>query len=137
MRFSHYILLLLAISLVFYFMGSRPIINLVEEKGSHPVKISCPDVDKFCSGTSEDSVVLAAILGVFSLGVAALAAYVLGYSAIYIIPIFLLLAGLTFFVFPLDFVLNAGIPDTIRYPMVLIFNTITVFACISFIRGSD
>lgn len=137
MRFSHYILLLVAISIVFYYMGARPIIDLVEKQGGNPLKISCPDTDKFCTSTSGDGIIMAAILGAFSLGVAALAAFVLGYSAIYIIPIFILLAGLTFFVFPLDFVLNAGIPDAVRYPMTLLFNVITVFAVISFIRGSD
>jgi hypothetical protein len=96
------------------------------------------------------------LLGLGALAAAAiggaLVLSVSGFSAIYIIPIFILAFIVNFLVVPISMffdsscapvaagavqtcVVTGGIPSIIYYPFLLIFNIITVMAIISFVRG--
>jgi len=129
MRWGAFVLLLLSISLTLYFVGYRPIINVIEDKGESPLSIACETEDAFCDN---QEVILGAIFLTLT-AAAGLTALVLGYSAIYIIPILLLMALLSFFIYPLDFLMGA--PDIIRYPVLAVFNVLSVLAVMDFVRG--
>lgn len=135
MRFVAYVMLLFCVSLMLYFMGYRPIIDLFNAKGSGILAISCP-VDPsnptaipIC--TNQDYVMGAVFL--FILGATGLVALMSGFAALYVIPMLLLMAVLNFFIFPLNFIFGA--PELLRIPVLAFYNIITVLAAMNFIRG--
>ncbi len=128
MRYSTYMLLLFSISLVLYYFGYGPVVNIFSEH-DQPISIGCPEGDPYCT---DQSTVIGAIFLVL-LGAAALVALVTNFSAMYVIPILLLMATLNFFIFPLNFIYSA--PDLLKVPLFTFFNVITVLAVLDFIRG--
>lgn len=136
MRLSAYLILLFSVGLILYFMGYAPIINIFNAKGASPLSISCPNTDKYCqqnNATNTGVVLGASILAI--LGATALGSLIIGYSAIFIIPIVLLIGLLNFFVFPLNFMMDPSFPDIIKYPVLAFFNILTVLAVLNFVRG--
>lgn len=131
MRFPAYIILMFGISLSLYFLGYQPIAVQMLAQGSSPVKINC-------EGTAicEDQTVIIGSIFFFLIAAAALITLVTGFSAIYVIPIFILLAVLNFFVLPMNFMMSVTEP-LIKYPVLALLNTLTVLAVINFIRGGS
>lgn len=129
MRLTGYILLLFSISLVLYYLGYGPIINIFTERGAQPLSITCETGETFCT---DSTVVLGAIIAV-TLGASVLVTLVAGFSAIYIVPLLLLIALLNFVMFPFDFIMSA--PEAISIPILTLFNILTVLAVLNFVRG--
>jgi len=157
MRFGAYVVLLFSISLVLYFMGYTSVVsqygslsglNTSTNSTSNLVGITC-DSGKLPTGggnqTAIDYVqaqkdcpsnqfVFGALFFVL-IGAAAIIVFVSGFSAIYIVPLLILMAIMQFFVMPMSFILDASIPVEIRVALIVFFNMLTVLASIHFIRG--
>jgi len=131
MRFAEYIILMFAIATSLYFLGYKPLAIQYIEMGSTPTKIACPADDPICTN---NTVVIGAIFAALILA-AGLLVLVQSFSAIYVIPIFILLAILNFFILPLDFLMTVQEPF-IKYPVLGLLNVLTVLAITNFIRGN-
>lgn len=129
MRFTAYIILLFSISLSLYFLGYQPIAVQFLAQGSTPVHINCEG-----QAVCQDQNVILGSVFFFLIASAALITLVTGFSAIYVIPIFILLAILNFFILPLNFMMSVQEP-LIKYPILALLNMLTVLAVSNFIRG--
>ena len=136
MRLTNYIMLWLAIVLVFYFLGYPPaIINVINASftagGTLDIKLTL--VAMFNAIASAD--------GLAALGISAIAALALtflsGFGAIYIIPIFIIIVVFNIFAFPVSSIITPGTPDIVRIPLLLFFNVLLLLTAITFIRGGD
>jgi hypothetical protein len=130
MRFTAYIIFVFSVSLVLYFLGYGPIVNVFNSRGGSILNIDCPEGTPFCT---DNNVILGAIFSVVLLAVGALILLITGFSAMYIIPAVILIAVLNFLIFPFDFIFSA--PTYISVPIVAFFNIISVLAVLNFIRG--
>lgn len=140
MKFSTYIWFLFAVCLVLYYLQYYPMVVYFADNGQSIVNIECAEGDQFCQNEARaefyrTSTVFGAMLLVIAGAGIALVALITGYSAIYIIPLLILMAILNFVVFPLGFVLDPTIPEFLKYPIAVFFNLMTVLATVSFIRG--
>lgn len=131
MRFSAYILLIFCISMSLYFIGYDNIISHFQEKGHSPIILNCQEDDPFCN---DNTVIIGSIIATIGLATA-IATLVSGYSAIYILPIILLLGILNFVVFPLDFLMSIEDP-LIRFPVLGLFNLLLIISFLDFVRGN-
>lgn len=131
MRFAAYIILMFSITTSLYFLGYQPIALQYIGMGSTPTKIACPTGDPTCTDTT---VIIGAMFAVLILA-AGLLTLITGFSAIYVIPIFILLAILNFFILPLNFLVTVQEP-LIKYPILGLLNILTVLAVTNFIRGN-
>ena len=130
MRLGALVLLWFGVGLVLYFMGSAPLINIFQIHGKDILLIAgCEGGDLFC--TSNATVIGAILLSIVLAG--GLAALFGGFSAMYVIPIIILVGVLNFFIFPLDFLMHA--PDFIQFPLIALNNILTALAVTNFIRG--
>ena len=80
------------------------------------------------------------MLGVLSLAITTAVClailYVSGFSIIYIVPILLIQALLSFFIFPFGLFLNSSLlPNAIGIPLIFIFNVLMILAVADFIKG--
>ena len=137
MRLTNYIMLWLAICLVFYFLGYPPgIITVLSSTYTN------------ANGTIDITTLLKSLFdgittpaGLTALGISAVAAVVLtflsGFGAIYIIPIFIFIVVVNVFAFPISDIITSTTPDIIRIPLLLFFNTLLILSAITFIRGGD
>ena len=137
MRLTNYIMLWLAICLVFYFLGYPPgIINVLNT--SYMNANGTLDITNLLKSLFDGITTPA---GLTALGVSAVAAVVLaflsGFGAIYIIPIFIIIVVFNIFAFPVSSVITSDTPDIIRVPLLLFFNTLLLLTAITFIRGGD
>lgn len=65
-----------------------------------------------------------------------LSSLLLGFSAIYVMAIIILLAILNFFVFPFGIFINDAIIDPyLQLPLLFVFNVLTVLGFTDFVRG--
>lgn len=168
MRFSSYVGLMLCLSLGFYLMGQPSALLYILGCGNSGTAIDSTGSSTYgCSPISITSMInrmgqmitsLPSQGSLIGLGTAAAAAIgtailvsVSGFSAIYIIPIFILAFIVNFLVVPVSMFLPAvcsptaagtistctanSLPDIIYMPFLLIFNVITVMAIVSFVRG--
>jgi hypothetical protein len=125
---------------MFYFLGFGPIVQILDEKGNVALKLVCdtpnPESIEEALLCEDPNVVLGSALAWILLA-GGLAALITGFSAIYVIPIILLLAFLNFFIFPLGFVFGGTdvVPDILKTPIIAFFNVLTVLAVTNFIRG--
>lgn len=131
MRFGAYIILLLSISFPLYYFGFSNV--GFTELGLTPLPIGCADGDIYCNDPAnrDGSNVLGIMIAVVA-GASILVGLISGYSAIYIVPILILIAILNFFVFPLNFLYNY--PE-LTVPALAVFNVLTVLASTDFIKG--
>lgn len=143
MRLSMYLSLLFSISLVFYIAGYTPVGWQVLTMTSGGIFNIAPDgnIDDTIQPTEElvaenSGSVLLILFGTIMASVLVLS-FVLGFSAIYIIPAILLFGILNFFVFPLGAILDLAMPDMLRVSIIFFYNFITVMAVITFIRGGN
>jgi hypothetical protein len=74
---------------------------------------------------------------IFGAAVAAtlIAAFMGGFSANFVAPIFLLFIILEFYIFPFSFLFNQTLPAPFGFLIVIILNTLTLLSIIGFIRG--
>jgi hypothetical protein len=140
-----YISILFAITLVFYLGGYTPIgTQLLEVTGNGNNSgildvASSGEIDNTINPTTEDEsqkAVLTTMMLTIG-GAVVLLSFLLGFSAIYIIPLLMLFSILNFFVFPMSAVLDPMMPIEIKVILIFFYNTITVMACITFIRGGN
>lgn len=136
MRLTNYIMLWVAIVVVFYFLGYPPgIINIISTSytSGGVLDIKTLLTALFNSITTD--------AGLSALGISALAALALtflsGFGAIYIIPIFIIIVIFNVLAFPISSIITASTPDIIRIPLLLFFNVLLLLTGITFIRGGD
>ena len=148
MRWENYVLFLFSLSVVFYFFGyTSPLMKTLSNQGCTDAKIA----EAKANGTELNCVVDAASLlkaiaqnitsdksleDLLLISVVGFAALLLtGFGTIYLIPLIMLLTLLNYVVFPISFIADPALPDFVKYPLVVFFNLLTVFAISSYVRG--
>ncbi len=145
MRYSSYVLFMLAITIVFYFLGYSSVNNILMQRGITFFSITCPPYSDTSSETSASNpyplicpntngliIIASFILAISFIGVLT---FLSGFSAVYVVAMVLLAVSVNFFVFPISsgiFDPNSSIISTI---LVVIFNTLLVLAVLDFVRG--
>jgi hypothetical protein len=142
MRLEAYVILTFSIGLVLYLLGyqSIGIMMLFGQQGGGfldfgtILNVMTSSILNGGSGTGP--------LAVIGLGLVAAAAtaLILGFSALFIIPIVMLIALLNFLVFPFSFLITAPndpIASAFYIPFVVFMNILCVLALASFVRGGN
>lgn len=150
MRFSAYILFLLAVCIPLFLFGydsmatrllghnnitvgntNTTIINDYTMGNRTAIQVTCATGDIYCNSTSSSGAILWAILALILgfIGVNLL----LGFAAMYVIPALIMLAIINLVIIPYDFLLV--LPHPIDYILFAVFNIITITAVVDFIRG--
>jgi len=144
MRLSTYLALLFSISLVFYLMGFPTVASMVEAKGGDPLTImgvgDSDDVinDISTNSGSSQNTILGVIFGGTVFIAVGILSLILGFSAIYIIPLLILIGMLNYFVFPIGIIFaSAEMPEILSVSILFFYNFITVMAIITFVRGNS
>lgn len=144
MRLSTYLALLFSISLVFYLMGFPTVASMVEAKGGDPLSImgvgDSDDVinDISTNSGSSQNTILGVIFGGTVFIAVGILSLILGFSAIYIIPLLILIGMLNYFVFPIGIIFaSAEMPEVLSVSILFFYNFITVMAIITFVRGNS
>lgn len=144
MRLSTYLALLFSISLVFYLMGFPSVASMVEAKGGDLFTIigvgDSDDVinDISTNSGSSQNTILGVIFGGTVFMAVGILSLILGFSAIYIIPLLILIGALNYFVFPIGVIFaDTQMPAVLSVSIIFFFNFITVMAIITFVRGNS
>ena len=149
MRFSAYILFLLAVTLPLYIFGYGNAISTIEgfrtitipfqnstvtntySMGNSTIQIACQTGDIYCSSPQNNTTImwsiLALILGFIGVNL------LLGFAAMYVVPALIIIAIISFVVMPYSFL--SGMPWPLDVMLFAIFNTITILSVVDFIRG--
>ena len=150
MRFSAYILFLLAVCIPLYLLGfhdavqslTAPRTMVINQSssnysiGSSTVNVACANGDIYCQQTQGNNgpsllwAFFAVLLGAFIL-----VSFLTGFAAMYVIPAILLVAFINFVIIPYSFLTDVAMPWPLPVLLFGIFNTITVLAVADFIRG--
>jgi len=142
MRFTNYVFLMMGLTLMLYFMGFTPIVNILA--ATDPIDSQLYQTTTNPDGTTQidaeatllnKNVVIGAIV-VIAIGAGVAAAFLTGYAITYIIPIIIFMVVLNLFILPINFLIDPSItPEIIAYPVLLIYNTITVLSFVNFVRS--
>lgn len=143
MRFAPYVILMLCISAIFYLMGlTQPLVSVYDTHSGQFLKLNCPaDADPPSPYQNEDpectDTFFSILMGVLTIGIlGVVVSTLMGFSAMYIVPIILLYILVNFFVFPFSILLDtAAMPPEISVLLVVAINAISVLALLNFIRG--
>jgi len=135
MRFGAYIMLLFSINLIFYAMGyhSYGIAQVFSAQGSNWLTMDGIITGLTNAILNPSPAILTVMAGIT---IAAIASLLLGFSAIYIIPLVMLFALLNYFAFPLS-IIDAHDPMLGTFGMVIVvfLNLLSLLAITSFVRG--
>lgn len=140
MRFGAYILFMFSIVLVFYLMGykSAAMTELYNQQADVSAADGSIDIPLFLAGMAESALAPQNFISLVIIAIAAAATtLILGYAAIYIIPIAMLIFIMNYVVFPFAFILDPSTPDMIRIPVTVFLNLITMMGILSFVRGGN
>jgi hypothetical protein len=136
MRLTNYIMLWVAIVIVFFFLGYPP--NIISVISSSYTSGGVLDIKSVLTSLFNS---ITTDAGLAALGISALAALALtflsGFGAIYIIPIFIIIVVFNIFTFPISTIITATTPDIVKIPLLLFFNVLLLLTAITFIRGGD
>lgn len=135
MRLGAYILLMFSISLVFYLMGYKSVAlqALYDAQAGGTFDISV-FIGKLAEGALAPQNALGTVLALIA---GAAATLVMGYAAVYIIPLAFLLIFLNTVVYPFSFVIDDAMPNEVKVPLVVLFNLLSIMAVLSFTRGGN
>jgi hypothetical protein len=136
-RFSTYALFMTVLTIFLYFMGSPTIMDALESSNSwgNAIDETCY-ADPLCESKSNNNSYVGALLAVVGLAGVALAGFLLGFSAIYVLALVIVVGILNFFVFPIGIFITPEIIDPyVGYPLLFLFNVIEVLAITDFVRG--
>jgi membrane-bound ClpP family serine protease len=136
-------------TLILYFIGSPTVLTQLQSSSSWgaPVDTTCKPIldpatnqtvsDPFCRSTqnsNNNSVLGLMLLIIGAAGI--LAGLLLGFSAIYVMAIVILIGIMNFFVFPYGIFINTAIlPPELGLPLLFFFNVLTVLGISDFVRG--
>lgn len=137
MRLTAYIVLMFSISAVLYFMGYRP--AALWNGMDQPLSLQSILSNITSDILSGDGLLR---IGIIFAGVT-FAALLAGFSAMYIIPLALLIVTLNYFILPTSFLYDtctaatcaAIIPPEIKIPLFALLNILLVLAVLNFVRG--
>lgn len=133
MRFGAYIVLVISMSVVFYFLGYTSIAsNLMNKQGDQFLSPQCPTDTPDCNTGVIDKIIL---LGGVALAGTAIASLIGGFGVLYIIPMLILMAILEYFIFPFSFIIDNSLDPMIGTPLILFLNMFTILSIVNFIRG--
>ena len=142
MRLSYYFVLIFTLQLGLYLIGYQaPLVQMFTLQGGQ----FSPDflLKIIANAVTSDSgvVTLLTIAGL------ALASYFLGFSAMFLIPLAILIAISNLFVFPTQFFLGASCgafapgttctPPFFMLPLWVVFNLLVLLAYLEFVRGAS
>jgi len=142
MRLSYYFVLIFAMQLGLYLIGySPPLLSLWINQGG----VINPAV--FLQGIAQALTSDAGVTGILAIVGLALASYFLGFSAMFLIPLSILLFLSNLFVFPSQFLFGNSCtnfiangppctPPFFALPILIIMNMLLIFAYVEFTRGS-
>lgn len=140
-RFSTYVIFMSVLTIMLYFMGLPTMYSVLNDSaswGKGAVNPTCYN-DPLCSqaqNKTNSSNIIGAILIIVATAGVFLSGFLLGFSAIYILAMVILVAILNFFVFPLGIFITPEIIDPyFGIPLMFIFNVIEVLAITDFVRG--
>jgi hypothetical protein len=146
MRTSTWIVLMLSITLAGYWLGipsaadgltkrqAGAMAPALGEKG-YTVAPACNNLLDIACYSNESVIGIMIMWTIISAG--ALLISLTNFSPIYILPIFIFMALLQFFVLPTWIFLDNSLPAEIRVPLMAIYNISMVLAITSFIRGGE
>ncbi len=140
MRFGAYVMLMFCISLVFYIIGYRSIALMTLYNNQAAVSNADGSIDylRFVGVIVTSAITPQNALGLVVVGIAAAATtLLLGFAAIYIIPIAMLLLVMNYLLYPFSFVFDPSMPDIVKIPLYVFFNLMTMLAVMSFARGGN
>jgi len=125
-------------------MGFPTVASMVEAKGGDPLTImgvgDSDDVinDISTNSGSSQNTILGVIFGGTVFIAVGILSLILGFSAIYIIPLLILIGMLNYFVFPIGIIFaSAEMPEILSVSILFFYNFITVMAIITFVRGNS
>lgn len=142
MRLGAYVFLLFSISVILHFLGYQDVLSYIFDMHQNGImEISCTQEQQAEGCVGIINLILEVILsptGVLTtIGLAGLfvAALITGFSAMYLIPLLILLAILNLLVFPFSFIFDGTMPVLISTPLILFFNFLTILTITNFVRG--
>lgn len=78
-------------------------------------------------------------IGLLALGiitaVGVVASLLAGFGATFLIPLLILTAIMTYVVFPISFIFDPSLPILLKAPVLVLFNILTIFSIVDFMRG--
>lgn len=146
MRLGAYVLMLFSMSLVFFLMGYDPLLlssansysqsmnNTYTAQGGSTLTEGGV-IGAMAGVTLEPNIAIATIIG--ALVAAYAASLVMGFSAIYIIPMAILIGILNLLIFPISFIVDPSVPQIISIPAVVLMNIFLILSILSFVRGGN
>lgn len=140
-RFSTYAIFMSVLTILLYFMGLPTMYSVLSQSQSwdkgavNPTCYNDPLCSQAQNKTNSQSFVGAVLIILGAAGVF-LAGFLLGFSAIYVLAMVILVAILNFFVFPIGIFITPEIIDPyLGIPLMFLFNVIEVLAITDFVRG--
>jgi hypothetical protein len=144
MRLQTYVMIIFAICLSGWFMGYDSGLTTLWEESNGNISL------EFILARIGESILsqplLTGLLGV-ALAVAGALAIYTGFSAMFVIPMLILLGVSNLLFFPLNFFLDSSCvaidssaicqPDPLTFPIFLFLNILTILTCVEFIRGQS
>lgn len=147
MRLSTYLALLIGINLIFYLAGYTPIgnqlvDNVIASDGSIDILSITASGDNYAEDTLEPTTDEAkgSVLGILMMGIGVsfvILSLVIGFSALYIIPMVLLFGVVYLFVFPMSWILDPSMPEALIVIIAFVYNYLTLMAVLTFVRGQS
>jgi hypothetical protein len=131
------------ISLILYFMGFTPIINILQSTTPIDSKLyKTTTTDGVTTIKAEDTLLdknytIGAIVFI-AVGAGVASAFLTGFAITYIFPMIIFMVVLNLFILPINFLVDPNIiPALIAYPILFIYNIITVLTLVTFIRSGS
>jgi hypothetical protein len=147
MRLSTYLAILIGINLVFYLAGYTPIGNqlvnqVITEDGSIDLWKITSSGDNYAGNTLEPKTEEAqsSIVGIMMMGIGVsfiILSLVIGFSALYVIPLVFVFAVVYLFIFPMSWILDPSMPEALIVIIAFLYNYLTFMAVLTFVRGQS
>jgi len=141
MRLTAYLVLMLCISITFYWLGyssAYSALKLTYDQQTALTGGSAMDIGAiitFIATQATSNPAMSVLIGM-TLVAGTVGALFGGFGSMYIIPMIILAAILNWFVFPLGFIVGTGVlPDFLSVPLVVVFNVLMILAVVTFVRG--
>ena len=143
MRLGAYLILMFSLSIGLYMFGEVPVVMALTSsynlQGGSTLMVgvsSGANVGQLQNNAVIDKIVSVLIPTVGVTGIlAATAVLFMGFGAIYIIPVLIVVALLNLFIFPFSFLVTGTMPDFIAMPLAIFLNLLLVLSIVSFVRG--
>jgi hypothetical protein len=135
MRLSSYILILFAITLLFYLGGYQPTAwETLQSSAVGTGGLNINSIINMIYSIFTNPAFLLILIGSMVTGFLLSGS---NFSVIYIIPIFILLVVVNLFVFPTSFLFDEALPVLMKVVIGMLFNIFLILSVVEFIRGGE